>query len=307
MTTGFGFCSSCGTPRIAAEQRFCAGCGADLSVNVALAPPAAAVELPAVETTPLAAPEPPAPLPASEPIAPPAWSTPFAPEPVAEPPAPPAWSIPPDGAPPAPPAPPAWSVPTDGAQVAPPQWAAPQAASGAPAAPPAPPYPPAYPGAPAAYYPGAAPAASGKPIATVAGIDVTPKLLGIGGIVLAVVVVALIYLGMSSRSGSIVFSPSTISCSAATSVTETVTLPSSLSYADQISLKLDGVAEAPTTVGGSGFVQQTDGTWTNTSPLSTSDVCSLASSGSISMGTHTLQVVDASGKVLAEGKYTLTP
>jgi len=148
MTTGFGFCSSCGTPRIAAEQRFCAGCGADLSVNVALAPPAAAVELPAVETTPLAAPEPPAPLPASEPIAPPAWSTPFAPEPVAEPPAPPAWSIPPDGAPPAPPAPPAWSVPTDGAQVAPPQWAAPQAASGAPAAPPAPPYPPAYPGAP---------------------------------------------------------------------------------------------------------------------------------------------------------------
>jgi len=58
MTTGFGFCSSCGTPRIAAEQRFCAGCGADLSVNVAPAPPAAAVELPAVETTPLAAPEP---------------------------------------------------------------------------------------------------------------------------------------------------------------------------------------------------------------------------------------------------------
>jgi hypothetical protein len=36
-------------------------------------------------------------------------------------------------------------------------------------------------------------------------------------------------------------------------------------------------------------------------------VCGLASGGSISMGTHTLQVVDASGNVLAEGTYTLAP
>ena len=132
-------------------------------------------------------------------------------------------------------------------------------------------------------------------------------MLGIGAVVLAVIVVALIYLGQSSRSGSIVFSPSTISCSSSESVTEAVTLPSSLSYADQISLKLDGSVEATTTVGAAGFVQQTDGTWTNSSPLSTSDVCSLATSGSISMGTHTLQIVDAGGKVLAQGTYSLTP
>jgi len=112
---------------------------------------------------------------------------------------------------------------------------------------------------------------------------------------------------MSSKSGSIVFSPSTIKCSSTTSATETVTLPSSLHYADQISLKRDGKVEATATVGGSGFVQQTDGTWTNTSPISTSDVCGVASGGLVSMGTHTLQIVDSSGKVLAEGTYTLTP
>jgi len=76
---------------------------------------------------------------------------------------------------------------------------------------------------------------------------------------------------------------------------------------DQISLKLDGTVVDTSTVGGSGFAQHTDGTWTNTSQISTSDICSLASGGSISMATHTLQIVDASGKVLAEGTYTLTP
>jgi cold shock CspA family protein len=86
-----------------------------------------------------------------------------------------------------------------------------------------------------------------------------------------------------------------------------VTLPSSLQYASQITLKLDGTVETTSTVGGSGFVQHTDGTWTNASAISTSDVCGLASGGSISMGTHTLQVVDASGNVLAEGTYTLAP
>jgi hypothetical protein len=208
-----------------------------------------------------------------------------------------------------PPAAPAWPMPPAGAQTAPPQWTTPQAAPGAPAWPPAPPYPPAYPGAPAAYYAVApAPAAPGKPIATVAGIKVTPTRLAIGGIVLVfVAAAAFVYLNAGSRSGSIVFSPSTISCSSTTSVTETVALPSSVHNADQISLKLDGTVVDTSTVGGSGFAQHTDGTWTNTSQISTSDICSLASGGSISMATHTLQIVDASGKVLAEGTYTLTP
>jgi hypothetical protein len=229
------------------------------------------------------------------------------PEPVAQPPV----VQPPVVQPPVvqPPVAPAWSISPAAAQTAPPQWTTPPAAPGAPAWPPAPPYPPAYPGAPAAYYAVApTPAAPGKPVATVAGSRVTPKRLAVGGIVLAVVAAAaFVYLNAGSKSGIIVFSPSTFSCSSTTSVTETVTLPSSLHYADQISLKLDGTVEATSTVGGSGFVQHTDGTWTSTSPISTSDVCGLASSGSISMGTHTLQVIDASGKVLAEGTYTLTP
>ncbi|MGA2514662.1 MAG: hypothetical protein ABSG37_13765 [Candidatus Limnocylindrales bacterium] len=187
--------------------------------------------------------------------------------------------------------------------MAPPHWTMAPPVPGTPAAPPSPPYPLAYPGAPAAYYSGApTPAAPGKPITRVAGINVTAKMLGIGVIVLAIVAAAaFVYLGAGSKSGSIVFSPSTISCSSTTSVTETVRLPSSLQFADQIILKRDGVVEATTKVG-SQFAQQTDGTWTATSSLSTSDVCGL-----VSMGTHTLQIVDASGKVLAEGTYTLTP
>ena len=133
MTTGFGFCSNCGTPRIAAEQKFCAGCGSTIS---AVAPP---VSGPAAWTAPV----PPAPEPEVAIVAPPAWSAPAEPEPVVPPAAPPAWSAPPAGAP-----------------TAPPPWATPPAVPGAPAypgasaaqaAPPPPPYPPAYPGAPAAY------------------------------------------------------------------------------------------------------------------------------------------------------------
>ena len=146
--------------------------------------------------------------------------------------------------------------------------------------------------------------APGKPIATLAGISITPKLLGIVGIVVVVVLVVaavFAYLNLGSKPGSIMFSPSTISCSSSTSVTETVRLPSSLHYADQISLKLDGVDKGSGTVGHQ-FAQELDGTWTATSQLSASEACGL-----VSMGKHTLQILDANGNVLAEGTYTLTP
>jgi len=40
MSTGFGFCPTCGAPRTAAEQRFCAVCGSAFAAGVSPAPPA---------------------------------------------------------------------------------------------------------------------------------------------------------------------------------------------------------------------------------------------------------------------------
>ncbi len=51
MTTGFGFCATCGTPRAAADQKFCAVCGSAVS---SAAPPVA--PLPPVAPPPVAPP-----------------------------------------------------------------------------------------------------------------------------------------------------------------------------------------------------------------------------------------------------------
>jgi hypothetical protein len=245
MTTGFGFCPQCGTPRIAAEQRFCAGCGTDLAAIV-VPPP----------TPPVAA----------------ALPTPL---PVAAPPAPAA------AVPSQPPTPPAWSVA------------------------PAQSYPAAYtaPGAPGVP---AAPAAPAAPIATVAGIKVTPKLLAIGGIALAVVVGAYLFMSMNSKPGSISVTPASFSCSAQNQVTSVIKLPSSLKATDQIAWQLDGVPVITTKVSDQ-FKLQSDGSWLFTDTSSASSSCTGPGGGPLTMGAHTMRILDASGKVLAEGSYTVTP
>ena len=81
MATGLGFCSTCGTPRTAAEQKFCATCGGAFAAIVA----------------PTAMPAPPAPPVEAAPPPPPAWAVqaPLAPPPPPPvdyaPPPPPAW------------------------------------------------------------------------------------------------------------------------------------------------------------------------------------------------------------------------
>ena len=114
MATGLGFCPSCGTPRVAAEQKFCPTCGgalAAISAPAPIAPPPA----PPVEAAapPWAASTPPAP-PTDFAPAPPPW---VAPAPIAPPPAPPMDY--------APPPPPAWGAPAGQVyQPVPPQYSA---------------------------------------------------------------------------------------------------------------------------------------------------------------------------------------
>jgi hypothetical protein len=146
------------------------------------------------------------------------------------------------------------------------------------------------------------PGTPSAPAAASAGIKVTPRMLAIGGLVLAIVVVAaVVFMNMSSNPGGITFSSSTISCSATVPVTETIRLPSSVRGTDQITLLIDGVVKAKDTVSRE-FIQQSDGSWSNTTPVDVSSGC-----GSSSMGVNDLKIVDASGHILATGTYTLTP
>jgi hypothetical protein len=55
MTTGFGFCATCGTPRTAAEQKFCPTCGSAFAVGVSPALPGALVAGPAPAMAPASA------------------------------------------------------------------------------------------------------------------------------------------------------------------------------------------------------------------------------------------------------------
>ena len=335
MTTGFGFCATCGTPRLAADQKFCAVCGSALApmappapapVAPPPAPPAPVVVAPAPTPAPTfaeaaaapapqveaAIPAPPAPgTSESEAPAAPPWAT------SAVPPAPeraPAVveSAPAPVAPPPPPPPPVWSVPP----------AVNQGATAPPAASPAwsqPPAPPAYQAAPP-YQPTpsyqAAPVTPGAPAAARTGFKITPPILLIGVVVVAAIVGGLIYMNMSSSSGGLTFTPSTISCSKPVAFTTTVRLPSSVKATDKISITLDGKSLETSTVSDvSDIVHQQDGTWTSTSATTLEMVQTMCAAGGsagginvLTPGTHTMQFLDSTGtKVLASGSYTVTP
>jgi hypothetical protein len=70
-------------------------------------------------------------------------------------------------------------------------------------------------------------------------------------------------------------------------------------------MTVDGVVQDTTTVGAY-MNPNGDGSWTRQNVATASEACQ-SLSGQLSVGTHTLRVVDVSGRVLAEGTYTLTP
>jgi antitoxin (DNA-binding transcriptional repressor) of toxin-antitoxin stability system len=140
-------------------------------------------------------------------------------------------------------------------------------------------------------------------------------MLAIGGIVLAVIVGAYLFMNMNSNSGGITFTPSTLSCSSPVAFTTTAHLPASVKAGDNVTITLDGkqVTSGPVS-SVSDLIQQPDGSWTSTSTTSPSTMQSICAAGGssggfniLTPGTHTMQVLDASGKVLAKGSYTVTP
>jgi hypothetical protein len=148
-----------------------------------------------------------------------------------------------------------------------------------------------------------------------AGIKITPQMLAIVGVILAVIVGAYLFVNMNS-SGSITFSPSTVSCSSPVTFTTTARLPASVKATDSITIMFDGksVGSSPVSSSGSDVKQQADGSWVSVSTTTPSEMQSLCAAGGAALGmnvltpgTHTMQVLDASGKVLAQGSYTVTP
>jgi hypothetical protein len=70
-------------------------------------------------------------------------------------------------------------------------------------------------------------------------------------------------------------------------------------------LQADGVPMYVNAVSES-FQKQSDGSWLYANPSTASSSCQGAS-GPLSMGTHTIRILDLNGRVLAEGSFTLTP
>jgi hypothetical protein len=200
------------------------------------------------------------------------------------------------------------SVPPAAQAPAPPPWATPQAGTPAPVAGPpgAPPLPPAYPAGQPTFYPGApVPAQQGAPVPTRAGGKISPRILAIGAIALVVIVAAVVYMNMNAKSGSISLTPSSFSCSSSAPVVAVIRLPSSLQATDMLTFQTDGVVEGTETVDTT-FSHQSDGTWLFSSPSDANSICH-GSSTAATIGTHTLRILDAGGKILAEGSYTVTP
>jgi hypothetical protein len=318
MTTGFGFCANCGTPRISADQKFCAVCGQVLGA----APAATPAPDPVTPAAPPPAPAPEAPAPVAQfqaappaPVAPPPAQTYAPPPPPPAPPVQPATPVAPAWAQPAPPPPPVQPAPpaapwTQPAPPAAPTYAPPPAPPAQWAAQPTQPpqqYPQAY-GAPAP----ATPAAQAAPKT---GFKITPVMLLIGVVVIAAIIGGYFFLNMSSKS-AITFTPSTLSCSNPVTFTVSAHLPSSVKAGDMVTITLDGksAGKSPVASSGNDAVQQSDGSWlitSTTTPTSMATACSAGGSvggfDSLKPGTHTMQVLDATGKVLAEGSYTVNP
>jgi hypothetical protein len=114
------------------------------------------------------------------------------------------------------------------------------------------------------------------------------------------------FLSHSGSPGSITINPSTYSCSSSQQVAATIKLPASVKDTDQITIQLDGMVLGTVPVSAIAD-KQADGSWLKTTTQTGSEGCSNAIGGQLSIGTHTMRLIDSKGNLLAQGSYTLTP
>jgi hypothetical protein len=102
--------------------------------------------------------------------------------------------------------------------------------------------------------------------------------------------------------GSVILYPETLSCSgAAVDLNLAIELPGSISGSAMISPAIDGIAGDSQSVD-SVFTRTTDGSWFETETISSTKLC-----GELATGSHTVGVLDSSGKTIVEGTFTLEP
>ena len=197
--------------------------------------------------------------------------------------------------------------------------AAPAAAPPAPVAAAAPPWPSAAPAAPApapnawgAQPPTAQPQAwQGYPPAAPAKSKTNPLIFVLGALILVGLVGAIAFVGVMATSGGgsnvggITISPSSFKCSSGSPVQYTVKLPASVKGTDQVTNRVDGGDWGRAVTVSDQFTQQSDGSWLHDEASDPLTTCA-GPNGKFSTGTHKLQVVDANGKVLADGSFTIT-
>jgi hypothetical protein len=161
----------------------------------------------------------------------------------------------------------------------------------------------------------ASPAAPAAPAVVSAGLRTTPRMLAIVGVVLAVAVGAYLFMNKNSDSGGITFTPSTLSCSTPVAFMTAAHLPASVQAEDRLTVMRDGKSAGWTSVPGIGSDagRQADGSWVITTVTIASDMQTLCNTGGsggffsvLTPGTHTIQILDASGTVLSQGSYTVT-
>lgn len=162
------------------------------------------------------------------------------------------------------------------------------------------------------------------PARLAAGHKSRRPLLVLGGLALAAIVGVFAYMNISSTltnggSGRITFTPSTASCGPGTALTAPglsmdARLPSSMTskdvnQQDAWQWQVDGttMTTGMAMMGQPRFLPMIGDFFEATGQLATSGYCPSQYYPNVALGTHTMRVVDASGKLLAEGSFTLTP
>jgi hypothetical protein len=113
----------------------------------------------------------------------------------------------------------------------------------------------------------------------------------------------------------VTFSPASVDCSNPIDFTTTIHLPATVKLGDVITIKFDGQALGTATISeGDTTTKQADGSWLDVNLSSAATMQKDCESGGVSStgvkvltaGTHTYQIFDASGTLLAEGSYKVT-
>jgi hypothetical protein len=129
-----------------------------------------------------------------------------------------------------------------------------------------------------------------------------PVAVGIAAVAVVAVIAAFFLLSGSRNEPGVTYNPSSLSCTGE-SFTVTMRLPASVGSGDYLAMLVDGQvwpSGSMWTPGQGGFVRQSDSTWL----LITASQTPGAAECGLAPGSHTLQIVDATGSVLGQGSLT---